>query len=135
MISATGGTFAHSPLLNNNRALTLPFEVSEDGSQDRCNECSCPVRCDNVLWVRLFPSRSGGCLFSGVELTPSVYGPVTVLVTFVSLVRPPIVGVGTSMPSTVPVVKAPKDCVCPFVTTVTTLSPSLNVCRLSPRLA
>ena len=71
-----------------------------------------------------------------VELTPSVYGPVTVLVTFVSLVRPPNVGVGSWKPSAVPVVKAPKDCVFPFVTTVITLPPPTgNVCRVSPRVA
>ena len=55
---------------------------------------------------------------------------VMVLVTFVSLMSEPIVGVGTAKPSAVPVVKALKTVVSPFLTTV---PPPGIVDRLSPR--
>jgi len=54
---------------------------------------------------------------------------VKVLVTFVSWMRKPTVGAGTSNPSAVPVVKALKNFISPFVTTS---PPPGNVCRVSP---
>jgi len=67
-----------------------------------------------------------------VELTPSAYGAVMVTITFVCLTRVPTVGLGKSKPSAVPVAKAKKVSVCPFVTIV---PPPGNVSRLSPRVA
>ena len=52
---------------------------------------------------------------------------VKVLVTFVSWMRKPTVGAGTSNPSAVPVVKALKNFISPFVTTS---PPPGNVCRV-----
>jgi hypothetical protein len=80
------------------------------------------------------PEQERRVLHLCVELTLSAYGAVMVTVTFVCSVRKPTVGgcVGTSKPSAVPVVKAKKVTVSPFVTN---LPPPGNVCWVSPRLA
>ena len=66
------------------------------------------------------------------EMTPSIYGPVMVLVMFVPCTRLPTVPCGTSLASIVPVAEAKKVTVDPFVTDP---PPPANICRLSPWLA